>query len=358
MTYTSQQVSERFGIGRLFALTHEAVIGADLRDEKIVLWNPAAERVFGYTGEEAMGMPLDTLVVEELRERHHAGIRRFRETGEAMLIGGPPVEVPALTKDGSRLVVALTLTEVTAPDGEPYVVAVIRDVTAQKSAEEALLRSNMAMQDFVATASHELRTPLASVIGFAHILKDHGSQTSDAQRADWLDGIARNAERAARLVDDLLTVSTIQSQIVETRRDLVDVAAAAGDAMSSCGVEADIEVEDGLVVFADADHVRRIVMNLLTNAEKYGQPPVRVVAARRGTAVEIRVFDAGDGVPVEFRARLFDKFTRGPEHHDVEGTGLGLAIVQGLAHANGGTASYEHDGERWCFAIRLPGHGV
>ncbi len=254
--------------------------------------------------------------------------------------------------------IALTVTNVTAPDGETYIVAVIRDVTAQKDAEEALLRSNQAMQDFVATASHELRTPLACVIGFARTLQDHDFQPSDAQRADFVEGIARNGERAARLVDDLLTVSKIQSQIMETRRDLVDVATAVEEATSSCGVDADIEVEDGLAVFADDDHVRRIVMNLLTNAEKYGHPPVRVVAARRETAVEIRVFDAGDGVPAEFRARLFDRFTRGTKHHDIEGSGLGLSIVQGLAHANGGEASYEHDDDRWCFAVRLPGHGA
>jgi PAS domain S-box-containing protein len=351
------QVSERFGIGRLFTLTHEAVIGADLRDEVIVLWNPSAERLFGYTAEEAVGMPLDAVVPEELRGAHRTGFRRFRDTGEKTLIGGPPVEVPAVTKDGARLWIALTVTDVTADDGSTSVVAVIRDVTAQKAAEAALVRSHEAMRDFVATASHDLRTPLTGVLGYARSLQHHGARLSDAQRAAHVDAIIRSGERAARMVDDLLTVSKIEAQIVETRRELVDVAAAVEDAASSTGVDAEVDVEAGLQVVADADHVQRILTNLLSNARKYGRPPVRVRATRSGTAAEIQVSDAGEGVPAEFRDALFERFTRHPGHRDVDGTGLGLAIVQGLAHANGGAAAYRHDGGRWCFAVRLPAVG-
>ena len=106
---------EEFGIGRLFWLTHEAIIGADLASERIILWNPSAERIFGYTTADAVGMPLDRLVPDSLAAAHHQGIHRFREGGEAHLVGGPPIEVPAVAKDGAELTVALTLTAVDDP---------------------------------------------------------------------------------------------------------------------------------------------------------------------------------------------------------------------------------------------------
>ncbi|MGI8792107.1 MAG: PAS domain-containing sensor histidine kinase [Acidimicrobiales bacterium] len=349
---SQRSMAELFGIGRLFTLTHEAVVGADLGVGEIVLWNASAERVFGYSALEAIGAPLAMLVDPDLRDEHYAGIKRFRLTGEANLVGAGPVEVPAVRRDGERIFVALTLTEI--PVGEPgqFVVGVIRDITAQKASEAELHRTHRAMQDFVATASHDLRTPLTSVLGYGRMLRDRADEFTPEQRAEFTQAVVRGAERASRLVDDLLTTSKIDAGALEVRPEEIDVRDAVGSAAASCGVAPDeISVADGLTITADADHFERILVNLLSNAAKYGRRPIEVRALVDGPTAEIRVCDHGDGVPAGLVDRLFEKFVRAGGSDD--GAGLGLSIVRGLAETNGGEAFYEHlaDGPV-CFGIR------
>ena len=132
-----------FGIGRLFWAVSEGIVVGDIARETIALWNPAAEAIFGWTAEEAIGMPLHHLVPPDLREAHLHGIARFRETGQGELVGrSSGVEVPALCKDGSTIHVELTLSSLDPlddPDKE-YVLALIRDATDRHSAETLRLQ--------------------------------------------------------------------------------------------------------------------------------------------------------------------------------------------------------------------------
>ena len=110
-------------------------------------------------------------------------------------------------------------------------------------------------------------------------------------------------------------------------------------------------------VHADPDHVQRILANYLTNAIKYGEPPIDVRLGSVHGFIEVRVVDRGPGVPVDFEPRLFGKFSRaeGTATAGRTGTGLGLSIVRGLALANGGDAWYERNVPRGsCFAVKLP----
>ena len=352
-----EQHPDHFGIGRLFWLTSEAIVGADLAAEEIVLWNPAAGRLFGYTAAEALGMPLERLVPEFIRPQHLAGIRRYRR-GDAppVLVGSGPVQVPARTKDGSLREVSLSLTDVSDGTSKRYVLAMVRDVTAVVEAERTSQRTNQAMREFVATASHDLRTPLTSVLGFAQTLRDQRATLNDDQQQACIDAIVRGATQATRLVDDLLTLSQLQAGVISTHLELVPVAAVAREAAARAGVEASVELDDSLVVAADAHHVERILGNYLSNAARYGQAPIRVTgdAADGDGRVVIRVCDAGDGVPEEFVDRLFTAFARA-DPASGDGTGLGLSIIKGLAEANGGDVLYERlPGGGVCFGVRLP----
>lgn len=352
---SNEEVAKLLGFGRLFELTYEAVVCADLESETIVAWNPAAERLFGYTTAEALGMPLDALVAPELRDAHHAGIRRFRETSVGVLVGGAPVEVPAVTKDGERLTVALSLTAIPADRGHPHVVAVIRDVSAQKNAELELMRANETMKDFVATASHDLRTPLTAVIGFGELMRERSAELADSELVEFADVILRAAGQANRLVDNLLTVSKIQAHIIEAFPEPLVLASIVPEVVQDAPAAAEvaIHVEPELSIFADRDHVVRILSNLLTNAVKYGVGPIVLSASGTENGVEIRVRDHGEGVPEEFRDRLFDRFARADTERQTEGTGLGLSIVRGLARANGGDAFYEPLPDGSVFGVRL-----
>jgi diguanylate cyclase (GGDEF)-like protein/PAS domain S-box-containing protein len=122
------------GIGRLFDLVQEAVVVADTAADRILLWNKAAQNLFGYSEEEALSMPLRTLVPPYLREQHLAGIKRFNEVGPGPLITkGNPVELAALLKDGSEIFIELSLATLEKPNTpRSWVMGVIRDVTSSR----------------------------------------------------------------------------------------------------------------------------------------------------------------------------------------------------------------------------------
>jgi signal transduction histidine kinase len=117
-----------------------------------------------------------------------------------------------------------------------------------------------------------------------------------------------------------------------------------------------VEAAEPVFVTADADHVQHILMNYLTNATKYGRPPVGVSVGRADGRAEVRVGDAGAGIPAELRADLFERFSpvRRALNPLAPGTGLGLWIVRGLARAQGGDAWYEHTASGPEFCVWLP----
>lgn len=131
-----------FGIGRLFWAVSEGIVVGNIARETIALWNPAAETIFGWTAEEAVGMPLHHLVPRDLREAHLHGLARYRERGHGDLVGSSTgAELPALRKDGSSIQIELTLSRLDPLDDpdQDYVLALIRDVTDRRRAEELRL---------------------------------------------------------------------------------------------------------------------------------------------------------------------------------------------------------------------------
>ncbi len=348
------QLARSLGFGRLIFLTQEAVIAADVVDQLIILWNPAAEQLFGYTVDEAVGMPISALVPEEMREAHLAGISRYAQGGDPTLVDQTVAELEGVRKDGSRIDVALTLTAVPAAHGvgDKVVVGILRDITQQRQAAVALKQANETMKDFVATASHDLRTPLTSIYGFAQILRETDG-ISETDREEFLAIISRSAEAATKLVDDLLTVSNIHADSVAVDPQRVPLKSLLPVVESSLGIVLSSEFDSSLEVVADPDHLLRMLTNLVSNAVKYGSAPIIVQARRVGDSIEIGVRDHGPGVPAEFRDHLFKRFSRAGTDKS-KGTGLGLSIVQGLAEANGGEAFFEPADPGSIFGVRLP----
>jgi signal transduction histidine kinase len=227
-----------------------------------------------------------------------------------------------------------------------------------RQANEELRAADEMKSHFVAVASHELRTPLTSILGFATTLLRFWGRLSDEQRRGQVGIIEEQAQRLARLVDDLLTLSRIEAGVLETRPQEVDVSRAVDQAVGSFpsrdGV-VEVSVAPGISVRADPDQLQQILVNYLSNAMRHGAPPFELEARQDGGWVEITVRDGGGGVPDTFRSRLFEAFAQAPSAHGAGGTGLGLSIVRGLAEAQGGRAWFEPNEPRGsCFAIRLP----
>lgn len=347
----AEQHPERFGVGRLFGLTSDAIVAAGLDDQRIVLWNPAAAALFGYNADDALGMRLDELVPPDLRAAHLEGIARYAATGTGPLVGAAAAEVAALTRQGDRRDISLSLTDLGDTTGQRVILAIIRDVTAQREAERSARRLNSMMRDFVAVASHDLRSPLTAISGFADLAATPDTTAESRSRA--LDIIKRSAARANRLVDDLLTLSQIEAGALPTNVERVAVREVTDEALRSSRIVAENRVEAATTVVADGDQVRRILDNYLTNAARYGRPPITVDANQRGPDVTIRVCDHGTGLEPDLAERLFVPFSAA--RSDSRGsTGLGLSIVRGLARANGGDAFYERTPDGVCFGVTLP----
>lgn len=135
----------QLGLGSLFETMRDAIVVAEASNGVILLWNPAASRIFGYDPEEVLGRPLEILMPERMRDMHHAGLARYARTNQGPYIDShSPIELPAVTKDGSEIAVELTLSSIDQLPG--YVLAVIRDITVRIREAEELRQNHSRMQ--------------------------------------------------------------------------------------------------------------------------------------------------------------------------------------------------------------------
>jgi two-component system phosphate regulon sensor histidine kinase PhoR len=237
------------------------------------------------------------------------------------------------------------------------VLLLLRDVTEAR-------RADRSRRDFVANASHELRTPVAAIHGAAETLLLGALQDPQAARS-FVEMIARQAERLARLTRDLLDLSRIESGQWAMQLDRVEVEGAlraAGEVVSpgarEKGVAIRREAPAGLAVRADARALEHVLVNLADNAVKYtpqgGQ--VTLSADRDEGRVLLAVVDTGPGIERHHLPRLFERFYRADagRSRDQGGTGIGLALVKHLVQAQGGEVGVESGAGGSRFWVRLP----
>jgi signal transduction histidine kinase len=219
--------------------------------------------------------------------------------------------------------------------------------------EEALALDQLKL-NFVAIASHELRTPATSVYGALATVVERGDELSPELRDQLLRMGLEQGERLRRLVEELLDLSRLDSHVVSVDpRPIVLRALLEEIATATLPPETayELDVPGDLAVLADRLVLDRVVSNLLTNAVRYGVPPIVVAAERRDRYLRISVGDQGAGVPDDLRPRLFERFARGTT---ASGSGLGLSIARSYARAHGGDLVYEHDRDGPRFELIVP----
>lgn len=233
-----------------------------------------------------------------------------------------------------------------ADGGAQRVFGVSIDITEEQHAHRVV-------QELIANAAHELRTPAAAIGQAVSALR---GELDDEDRAQVLDVLVRQSARLKTLTTNLVDLGAIEVAPTAALLEPVEVAAALDDAVHATPVPEGRRLDRtgvpaGLRAWADPSHLERVLINLLTNAWRYGGPTVTVVAAG-GDEVAITVSDDGDGVPESIRAHLFEPFRRGPQRHP-EASGLGLAIVDGLVRRMGGSVAYLPERPGAAFVVTL-----
>jgi signal transduction histidine kinase len=239
----------------------------------------------------------------------------------------------------------------------------IRTYDAERATAEELRRLSSLRADFVSIVSHELRSPMAAVVGAARTLRKRWPELSDAQRESFLDLVAREGERLAALIGDVLDTSRMESGSLRYAFGEVDVASlirAAADAADAG--QADVRVVARLpaslpVVRGDDGRLRQVVTNLVDNAIKYSPRGgvVHVSAAANDGVVHVHVADDGPGISPADQEVIFEKFGRATAVPPKPGTGLGLFLARSIAEAHGGSVSVaSQPGRGSTFTLTLP----
>ncbi|KUL26338.1 PAS domain S-box protein [Actinoplanes awajinensis] len=264
--------------------------------------------------------------------------------------------------DGHWVPVEAAISLVRDPSGYPrLVIGVVTDITARRAAEQArdaasaalaernteLEAANQLKLDLIGMLGHEIGNPLTSIRGNAEILTDHWQELSGERRGRAIGAIARQAGALDEIVQEVLAMVTIDSGTIRADRQPLMVLEEINRALLAVDATDAVPVHGPDVgVLCHAGHLQQILVNLLSNARKYGGGAtavhvavVPVVAGQLAIPdrVEITVEDNGPGVPEEFRSHLFERLARADrDATTVKGTGLGLYIVRGLAQANHG----------------------
>jgi PAS domain S-box-containing protein len=326
-------------------------------EQKVVRFNPACEKIWGYRAEEVLGREITMLLPEYIRNDHLDHVHRFRDSK----IGGIPMEdrgmnLAGLTRDGVIFPaeVGISMTEV---DGAYFYSAFIKDVTERRKAEKELLEAKEAAEvatkakgDFLANMSHEIRTPMNAVIG----LSDLALRTDlTLRQQDYLTKIHGSAESLLGIINDILDFSKIEAGRLEVEsidfeidRVLDNLATVANVKTQEKGLELLFKRDPHIptVLVGDPLRLGQVLINLTNNAIKFTEQGEIVVdielRAQKGdeVVIDIAVRDTGIGMTDVQMDRLFQSFSQADSSttRKYGGTGLGLAISKQLVELMGG----------------------
>ena len=355
-------VAVRASEGRIIAIVEaaqDAFIAVDLRG-MIVDWNPAAERMFGWTRHEAVGWPLAEMILPE-RYRFSIGkaLHSFRQDGQFML--ARRMERTVINRQGFEFTVESTVT-LAGEREDAFFSIFLHDISERKKVERM-------KNEFVSTVSHELRTPLTSIHASLSMLDGGMAGNLPPDVARLIAIASQSCDRLMRMVNDLLDIQKIEAGHMEYQRTpqllaplMQHVVEAMDGQARQSGVTLRLDLPPGAErVQAEIDHDRmvQVLTNLVSNAIKFtpGGKAVTLGLAQRPGWARLSVTDEGPGIPPAFQSRVFERFAQADaaDSRQRSGSGLGLSISKAIIEEHGGTIGFEtRAGAGTRFTVELP----
>lgn len=339
------------------------------RNGHIVLTNHEVMELFGYSGDDLYGEPVEVLLPEQFRDTHPALRQEFmtEPTKRMMGIGR---ELYGRRKNGSMFAVEVGLNPLTTAQG-PMVLAVVVDITERRRTEQALAersaeleRSNAELEQFAYVASHDLQEPLRMVYSFCELLKEQYGDKFDKDGQEFIEFAVDGARRMRQMIDDLLDYSRVQTS--EMQLEPISAQRALDSALfylSSAIKDCDAEVRHDALpsVLGNETQIARVFQNIIGNALKFRgptQPIIEITCHAEGANQVFAIADNGIGFRQNENERIFGVFQRLHRREEYPGTGIGLAVCKRIVDRHGGDIWAEAGaGEGTVFKFTLPSAG-
>jgi PAS domain S-box-containing protein len=312
---------------------------------KLIAANPALANILGYDSVEEMMSALETVETVYM-DPHQRTLWLERMASEGVILD---FDMQLTRPDGKTTWVRDSARAIRGDNGEiVYYEGSLVDVTDKIDAQKE-------KDDFIATVSHELRNPLAVMLGLGQELSDNYDSFTDDDRRDMANMIARQADDASWLIEDLL---------VAYRDNMSQVSVVILEFDVTMEIERVLEVVDHPIPFkvfqgssrivADPRRTRQILRNLVSNAMRYGGEEMQVSLTKAGDRLEVMVQDSGERIPHADVERIFRAYERGKGPSHSASVGLGLNVARRLARLMDGDLTYRHE-EGWStFVLSLP----
>ena len=342
-------------------------------DFKVTEWNPAAEKIFGFTKKEAIGHHAAGLIVPESIREH------VEDVWKALMAqrGGLRSTNENITKDGTSIICEWYNTPLIDEHNKVIGVASLaQDITARKQAEDSILlakeeaeKANRVKSEFLSRMSHELRTPMNAILGFGQLLLP---EMETEEHKEYMQEIIIAGNHLLKLINEVLDLSRIENSTLDLSLGEVEIGQVLRESLTLVKPLADarsITLTDRINaepvnVYSDLTRLKQVMINLLSNAIKYNRSggSVTIKSETIGTRAKITVEDTGNGISKDKQKYLFTPFERlGAENSGIEGTGIGLVITKQLVEMMGGSIGMESDegeGARFWLELNLAGSNV
>jgi PAS domain S-box-containing protein len=361
------QAVPQFGPDALQALlaaivesSDDAIVSKTL-DGIITSWNAGAERLYGYSAAEAIGKSITIVIPPERHGEEDEILRRLR-AGQRI----QHFETVRRCKSGELIEVSLTVSPIRDSSGRIVGASkTARDITLRKRAEAALRDNNRRKEEFLAILSHELRNPLAPLASVSRLLL----QNPSPEQVRWAGQLMeRQVRHMARLIDDLMDVSRINSGKIVLQKKTIDLGQTIAAAVESTRplIESlrhllSIALPPGPILLeADPERLQQVFANLLNNAAKYTDAGgrIRIQVELREQAVCVAIRDSGIGIPADQLRHIFDLYIQADQGltRSRGGLGVGLTLARKLVELHGGSlsAASAGPGQGSEFTVRLP----